>query len=67
MLHKVIAQNFSKVQPGDMKHSPNYRSLTKEQLLCLDKILLPYSPLISESLPVVPRDSINYLLKILFL
>lgn len=46
---KSIVRNFSKVQPSGMKHNPTYRSLTKEQILCLDEMLLPSSPLISES------------------
>lgn len=48
---KSIVRNFCKVQPSGMKHNPTYRSLTKEQLLCLDEMLLPSSPLISESVP----------------
>lgn len=39
-----------------MKHNPTYRSLTKEQLLCLDEILLPSSPFISES---VPKENVS--------
>ncbi|HGN1328160.1 TPA: hypothetical protein ACKRF0_001127 [Proteus mirabilis] len=39
-----------------MKHNPTYRSLTKGQLLCLDEMLLPSSPLISES---VPKENVS--------
>ncbi|AZS50094.1 hypothetical protein DM558_04575 [Entomomonas moraniae] len=53
---KSIVRNFSKVQPSGMKHNPTYRSLTKEQLLCLDEMLLPSSPLISES---VPKENVS--------